>query len=231
MSHLVIRLLPSLCPGARLTVVGSRYPLFSRQGDWDGASALHCTAMALALLGKLRDPSQVWRHDRSAEGRFWTHAWPHIPHGLTLPEVASFIWELNTGVQPVLVEGGAAAVLRVCLRELATGTPVIIGWCHRATRQARAALVVGVEQRSNPKGPHSEPGHSVNTADALLLLDPTEPEPRLAAFNARLAFTAAGERLTYVTASTTHPVELEGMVSVRQIKKASQVSQADKTAG
>lgn len=30
------------------------------------------------------------------------HAWPHYLHRLTLPELASFIAELNLGVQPVV---------------------------------------------------------------------------------------------------------------------------------
>jgi hypothetical protein len=59
MSILIQKLHPGLYPGRRLALAGSRQSLFSRQGTWDSGSALHCAAMALAMLGKLSDPVNV----------------------------------------------------------------------------------------------------------------------------------------------------------------------------
>ncbi|MDO3558654.1 hypothetical protein [Ralstonia pseudosolanacearum] len=200
MDALIQKLHPALCLGRWLTVATSGKPLLSRQGDWDGGSPLHCVAMALALLGKLSDPVQVRQCRDGLEGRLWHRAWPHYLHGLTLSELSAFIWELNCGVQPVAAKGRPAALLRFCARELAKGWPVIVGWHGR--RQAHAALLVGVEGRQLARhfAPH-----------ALLLLDPAEAEPGLAGCNARLEF-GKGKRPTYVTATATHPVSIEGAV-------------------
>ena len=59
MPALVQKLHPALRPGPQLMLAGTRQPLFRRQGDWDGGSALHCVAMALAMLGMLADPVDV----------------------------------------------------------------------------------------------------------------------------------------------------------------------------
>jgi hypothetical protein len=202
MDTLIQKLHPSLCPGRQLTVAGSSKPLFSRQGDWDGGSPLHCSAMALALLGKLPDPVQVRQYPSGPEASFWDRAWPHYLHGLTLSELASFLWELNCGARPVTTEGNAAAVLRFCCRELSKDWPVIVGWRHQ--RRAHATLAVGIEgrQRGRRFTPH-----------ALLLLDPAESEPGLGGFNARLEF--GKHKPCLVTATATQPVTLEGAVSIR----------------
>jgi len=207
MSPLIQKLHPALRLGQRLTMATSGKPLFSRQGGWDGGSTLHCTAMALALLGKLSDPVQVWRYAHGPEARFWDRASPHYLHGLTLAELASFIWELNCGLRPVTAEGRSAEVLRFCAQELAKGWPVVIGWHNQYPAPAHAALVVGVEGRQRARGfvPH-----------ALLLLDPAETGPGLAAFNARLEFGKAGGRTTYVIATGRRPVATEGCVSIRR---------------
>ncbi|MCW3481631.1 hypothetical protein OL229_19005 [Neisseriaceae bacterium JH1-16] len=203
MNMLIQKFHPVLRLGRRLTVATSGKPLLSRQGDWDGGSPLHCVAMALALLGKLSDPVQVWRCRDGPESRFWSRAWPHYLHGLTLSELASFVWELNCGVQPGAVKGNAAVVLRFCTQELAKGWPVIVGWHSR--ERAHTALAVGIEGRQRKQG---------FTPHALLLLDPAEAEPRLAGFNARLEL-SKNKRPTYVTAAATYPVSIEGAVSIR----------------
>ncbi|MET3448175.1 hypothetical protein [Ralstonia sp. 1138] len=173
----------------------------SRQGDWDGGSPLHCTAMALALLGKLSDPVQVRQHANGPEARFWDRAWPHYLHGLTLSELASFIWELNCGVRPVTAEGNDSAVQRFCVRELSKGWPVIVAL--RTRQRTHAALAVGIEGRQS---------HRRFTPHALLLLDPAEPEPGLASFNARLETV---KRPPLLTATATQRVTVDGAVSIR----------------
>lgn len=201
MDALIQKLHPAVQIGQLVTVPSGK-PLFSRQGDWDGGSPLHCVAMALALLGKLSDPVQIRQHTKGPESHFWDRAWPHYLHGLTLSELESFIWELNCGARPVTAEGNGATVLRFCVRELSKGWPVIVGW-HTGPH-AHAALAIGIEgrQRSRRFTPH-----------ALLLLDPAEFEPGLAGFNARLEF--GKRRQLIVTATAMQRVTLEGAVSIR----------------
>lgn len=209
MGALIQKLHPALRPGPRLTLASSGAPVFSRQGDWDGGSTLHCVAMALALLGGLSDPIQIRRYADCPETHFWDRAWPYYLHGLTLSELASFVWELNCGVRPVMAEGGPAAVLRFCARELTKWWPVIVGWRSRQPLRAHPALAVGVEGRHTQGfAPH-----------ALLLLDPAEAAPGLAACNARMEFGMAKRpvRVSYVTAEATYPVMIEGALSIRQL--------------
>ncbi|MFL9951937.1 hypothetical protein PQR65_00840 [Paraburkholderia nemoris] len=108
---------PELRPGQQPVIAGSGNPLYSRQGHWDGGGILHCVAMALALLGRLADPVDTRRSDAGPEASFWDRAWPHYLHGLTLSELASFIWELDIGVRPIVARGGPATVLSFCERD------------------------------------------------------------------------------------------------------------------
>jgi hypothetical protein len=64
-------------------LAGTRQPLFSRQSDRDGGSALHCIAMALAMLGMLADPVDVRAYASGPAAHFCDRAWPHYLHGLT----------------------------------------------------------------------------------------------------------------------------------------------------
>ncbi|WP_420996523.1 hypothetical protein ACKI2N_032625 [Cupriavidus sp. 30B13] len=212
MDALIQTLHPALCLGRQLTLAASGARLFSRQGDWDGGSTLHCVAMALALLGKLPDPVRIPSRQSTAAAKLWDQAWPHYLHGLTLTELASFLWELNAGVRPVEKSGNPAALLRFCTRELASGWPVIVGWGQRHPARHHAALAIGVEARRVGR---------TTTPQALLLLDPAEAEPSLAGCNARMAFAPSGEslRTACVTATATRNVTLEGAVSIRLITR------------
>jgi len=205
---LIQKLHPALRLGQRLTLVSSGAPLFSRQGHWDGGSALHGVAMALAMLGKLSNPVDVRCQSTGPESDFWDQAWPHYLHGLTLSELASFIAELKAGVRPVTQRGGSATILCFCEQELARDVPIIIGWQDKSSRQRRTALVIGIEGRQHRRifAPH-----------ALLLLDPAGGESGLAACNARLEFGKARSTL-HVTATAIHQVTVKGAVSIRLLK-------------
>ena len=200
---------PALRPGHQLTQVRSGNPLFSRQGHWDSGSALHCVAMALALLGKLADPVRLARSDDGPEANFWDCAWPHYLHGLTPSELESFIWELNLGVRPVALSDGRGPILNFCERELKRSRPVIVGWRRRRVRDAHAALVVGVEgyQQKRAFRPH-----------ALLLLDPAGTEPTLFAYNARVVFDH--KRPSFMTETDAYPVTFNTAVSIHPITRA-----------
>lgn len=200
MSTLIQKLHPALYPGRPLTLAGSRRSLFSRQGMWDSGSALHCAAMALAMLGKLSDPVDVRGYSSGPVAHFWDRAWPHYLHGLTPSELASFVWELDADVQPLQVEGSADEILHFCARELAAGWPVIVWIVNRRTDERHAALAVGLEERGIvPK--------------ALLLLDPAGVTPVLAACNARLEFGKL--HASYITAEATVRADVDGAVSIR----------------
>jgi hypothetical protein len=199
---------PALRPGQQLVLADSGHPLFSRQGHWDSGSALHCVAMALALLGKLAEPVSLSRSATGPEATFWDHAWPHYLHGLTLSELESFVCELNLGVRPVALQGSGGSTLSVCERELARGHPVIFGWRRHLVRDAHAALVIGVEGRQHRRA--FEP-------NALLLLDPAGDEPKLAACNARLVF--GRKRPSYVTETHAYPVTVDAAIAIRPIAR------------
>lgn len=195
---------PALRLGQQLVLADSGKPFFSRQGDWDSGSALHCVAMALALLGKLTDPVALARCDTGPEATFWDRAWPHYLHGLTHSELESFVWELNMGVRPVASPDGRNSILNFCERELKHGWPVIVSWRLSPVRDSHAALVIGIEGRQHKRAvkPH-----------ALLLLDPAAAEPRLSPCNTRLVFDR--KRPSYVTETHAFPVTVNAAISVR----------------
>lgn len=114
MPALIQKLHPAVYPGPRLMLRETGQPLFSRQGDWDGGSALHCAAMALTLLGKPADPVDVRSHASGAVAHFWDRAWPHYLHGLTLSELAGFISELGVGVRPTVKQDRLSNLLPFC---------------------------------------------------------------------------------------------------------------------
>ncbi|ARM00242.1 hypothetical protein BOC59_09410 [Burkholderia pseudomallei] len=202
MAALIQRLHPMLYPGPRLMLDDTRQPVFSQQGDWDAGSALHCTAMALAMLGKLSDPVNVSGYASGPVSHFWNRAWPHYLHGLTPLEFAAFVWELDADVQPVQVEGSADELMHFCAGELAAGWPVVIWIVNRLTDELHATLVVGIEERDS-------------IPNALLLLDPAGAAPVLAACNARLEF---GEpHASYITADVTVQADMDGAVSIRKL--------------
>jgi hypothetical protein len=201
MSALIQKLHPALYPGRQLTLAGSRQPLFSRQGMWDSGSALHCTAMALSLLGRLPDPVDVRGYASGPVAHFWDRAWPHYLHGLTPSELASFVWELDTGVRPIQAEDSPNELPRFCAREISAGWPVIVWVVNRRTDERHTALVAGIEEQDAiPK--------------ALLLLDPAGAMPVLAAYNARLEL--GKSHALYVTTEASVRARLDGAVSIRR---------------
>jgi hypothetical protein len=205
---LIQKLHPALRPGQQLVLADSGNALFSRQGHWDSGSALHCVAMALALLGKLTDPVALSQSSTGPEMAFWDRAWPNYLHGLTRSELESFVWELNLGVRPVALHDGRSSILNFCELELKRGWPVIVGWRRRLVRDAHAALVIGIKGRQHRRA--FEPS-------ALLLLDPAAVEPGLTACNARLAFDR--KRPSYVTDMHVYPVTVDMALSIRPIAK------------
>ncbi|OXI29544.1 hypothetical protein [Burkholderia aenigmatica] len=201
-------------PGIRLglqpTLAASGNPLFSRQGHWDGGSTLHCVAMTLALLDKLADPVYLPYHASGPEQLVWDDAWPHYLQGLTLPELGSFVAELNIGVRPATCTATGRDLLSFVQRELQAGWPVIVGWQQRHRVKWRAALVIGIEGRQI--GGTFEP-------HAMLLIDPAGNEPSLAGFNARLD-RRGDEQFRYQSPTAARDVRLLGGVSVRDINAA-----------
>lgn len=200
MPALVQRLYPALRPGAHLTLEPSGTRLFSRQGDWDSGSALHCVAMALAMLGELSDPVDVRGYGHGPIAHFWDRAWPYYLHGLTLSELACFAWELNMGVQPIKAHGNTDELMGFCEQELTHGWPVIVMLFDCRSNARHATLVTGIEERDGKP-------------ETLLLLDPAEAEPVLSACNARLE--RGSPHTAYITAQSASRIRIDGAVSIR----------------
>lgn len=201
---------PAIRLGQQPVVSTTGNLLFSRQGHWDGGSTLHCVAMALALLGKLTDPVYLPYHGCGPEQNLWDDAWPHYLNGMTLPELASFIAELNLRVRPATCTASGHALLRFVQRELDAGCPVIIGWQQRPPVNRRAALVVSIEGRQSSR---------VFDTQALLLIDPAGNEPGVAGFNARLV-RHNDTQFRYRSPSASRGVKLLGGVSIRNVVSA-----------
>ncbi|WP_414444648.1 hypothetical protein [Burkholderia sp. 22PA0106] len=202
MPTLIQKLHPALYPSTQLMLDNTRQPVFSQQGDWHAGSALHCAAMALAMLGYLPDPVNVRRYASGPAAHFWGQAWPHYLHGLTPSEFAAFVWELNAGVQPVQLRGLADELPRTCAQEFATGWPVVVWIANCRSGDQHATLVVGIEERDA-------------IPQALLLLDPAGAAPILAACNARLEFHEP--HASYITAEGDTSAKLGGAVSIRRL--------------
>ncbi|MDV2119479.1 hypothetical protein RZ023_07480 [Burkholderia pseudomallei] len=201
---------PAIELGPQLAIARCGAPLFSRQGHWDGGSALHCVAMGLALLDKLTDPVGLPYHASGNERTVWDHTWPHYLHGLTLSELASFVAELNLGVQPVIRSGSASDVLHFAAGELSLGRPVIVGWRQRRPVRWHAALAVGIEGRQERR---------TFTPHALLLADPAGHEPGMAGHNARLELHGPGA-VRYRSSGARLAGTVEGAVSMRLLTHA-----------
>ncbi|MET3555607.1 MULTISPECIES: hypothetical protein [Burkholderia] len=211
MEFTVQKLLPKLRSGRRLTIVGSNVPAFSFQGAWDGGCALHATAMAIAMLGRLSDPLRVSSRRRGPEAAFWELAWPFYLSGVTLEELENLILELGWGLRPTLFEGAHANVFRFCEQEVLCGRPVIVTWRQLRRAALHATLIVGIEGRQ--VGRDFE-GHT------LLVIDSAETEPLLAAHNARLTWSTERHSrqsgyARYVTAFDERKIVLVGAMSIR----------------
>ncbi len=208
---------PGIRPGQQPTLTHSGNPLFSRQGHWDGGSTLHCVAMALAMLGRLSDPVGLPYHASHAGGSepvFWDHAWPHYLHGLTFPELAGFIAELNLGVRTALCTARGTELLRFAAQQLDADSPVVVGWRQRHPVKWHAALVTGIEGIRERRAfkPH-----------ALLLLDPAGSAPGLAGYNARIDVHGRG-RPRYLSPEATRDITFVGALSLRNTQAPPQVS-------
>ncbi|WP_076885745.1 hypothetical protein [Burkholderia pseudomallei] len=211
MEFTVQKLLPKLRSGRRLTIVGSNVPAFSFQGAWDGGCALHATAMAIAMLGRLSDPLRVPSRRRGPEAAFWELAWPFYLSGVTLEELENLILELGWGLRPTLFEGAHANIFRFCEQEILRSRPVIVTWRQLRRAALHATLIVGIEGRQIGR---DFEGHT------LLVIDSAEAEPMLAAHNARLTWSAErrGRQsgyARYVTAFDERKVVLVGAMSIR----------------
>lgn len=207
----------ALQPGRRLTLAGSNVVAFSYQGSWDGGCALHSAALGISMLGHTLDPLHLtWRRG-GAEAQFWKRAGPYYLAGITLDDLATLIGELNWGLRPAVFEGPHAEVIGFCEREIARGWPVILSWRKRRGSQHHAVLAIGIEGKQTGR---------VFNAQTLLVVDPSEAEPWLTVYNARLTWTGPelpkrAAHALYVTASQRQTVLVAGAVSIRKTLAAS----------
>ncbi|KGD36480.1 hypothetical protein DP44_785 [Burkholderia pseudomallei] len=205
---------PALQSGQRLTLIGSNAPAFSFQGCWDGGCALHATAMALAILGRLSDPVHVSSRRRAPEAEFWRRAQPFYLSGVSLEELQALIRKLDWGLRPACFEGVHADVLGFSEREVLRGRLVILTFRQSRRATLHAVLAVGIEGRRIGR---TFDGHT------LLAVDSAEAEPVLVAYNARLTWTESGRgrsggHAQYVTGFDKRKVTLTGALSIRSGK-------------
>jgi hypothetical protein len=209
---LIQRIHPALTIGQRLTLSGSKVGVHSAQGTWDSGCAFHCTSIALAMLGLLRDPARVPVRRSGIEARLWSEARAQFFHGIALNALQDLLHELDAGVRAAYFEGQHEKVRVFCEAQVSRGRPVIVSW-HLPSRSAlHAVLVVGIEGRMR---------HRKFQPQTLLVLDPGEGEPWMTASNARISFDGAKKRgqATYVTDNATFAVTLTGALSIRTVAR------------
>lgn len=205
---------PALQSGRQLTLSGSNTATFSFQGCWDGGCALHATAMALAMLGRLPDPLRVSSRRRVPEAEFWRCAQPFYLSGISLEELQVLIRALDWELRTAYFEGAHEDVLRFSEREVSRGRPVILSFRQSHRTSLHAVLAIGIEGQRIGR---TFRGHT------LLVIDSAEAEPVLAAYNARISWTAphrrkSDQRARYITGFDQRKVTLTGAMSIRTMK-------------
>src|SRR5579864_444820 len=107
MSFVVQRFHPFIRPGLSLSAAGSKLPVHGQQGQWDSACALHCAAMALQIIGRIRDSSCIVTSRRRLEAGLWRRTIPYFFKGVTFRELETLITELDCGMRTKVAESGS----------------------------------------------------------------------------------------------------------------------------
>lgn len=193
-SFLQQRFYPTLRMGFRPTVARGNWdiPLHCRQGRWDGASGLHCAAMALTLLGKISDVTTLSGQHTTVAGRLWKASLATYFSGLHTGKLALLILSLKAGVKVDCRFKGHQKVLDFTKKQLSEGGLVIVTWSNREGADGHFVLVHGVEGTQSGR---------TFTPTALLVLDPDAAEPSFGGYNGRLEFTSHSARRdsSYIT--------------------------------
>lgn len=182
-SFLVQRLHPNLRVGLVPSIEHNKrlMPIFVQQDFWSSACGAHCVAMAMALLGDIKNVERLSERSNGAAGRLWKAAQAMYFDGATPLELAKMIDAMKTGRSVAVCTGRHAECLDVILNQLARGKTVIASWHSRRGKRHHWIVIVGVEGL--------QAGQSF-TPTTLLGLDPGLDEPVLAPANSRIEFTS-----------------------------------------
>lgn len=181
-SFLVQRLHPNIRIGLVPSVMQNEklMPIFVPQDFWSSACGAHCVAIAMALLGEIKNVERLSERRNGAAGRLWKAAQAMYFDGATPLELAKMIQAMKTGHRVAICTGRHAECLDFILHQLAKGSVAIASWHSRRGKQHHWIIIVGLEG--------FQTGHSF-TPTTLLALDPALAEPVLAAYNSRIEFT------------------------------------------
>jgi hypothetical protein len=173
-SNLNISEVPSVIRGRR------RMRIFVQQDFWSSACGAHCVAMAMAILGDIKNVETISERKNGAAGRLWKAAQATYFDGATPQQLVEMIQTMRTGRRIALCTGAHAKCRDFILDQLAKGNVVIASWHSRHGKQHHWIVIVGVE------GFQTDHGFTPTT---LLGIDPGLDEPYLAAANCRIEFT------------------------------------------
>lgn len=177
------RFFPSLRIGLTATATTARregLQVHCRQGDWDGACGLHCSAMALTLLGRLNGVANLSSRRSGIGAALWRAGLQNYFDGVGGADLAKLIQSLDPSLLVQWRSGIHRKLLKLTQIQLETGRLVIVGWRSRNERFDHWVLAVGMEGLQDRRRFRTS---------AILCLDPSGPEPVLCGYNGRLELT------------------------------------------
>jgi hypothetical protein len=193
-----------------------RLPIHCQQGTWDSACGAHCAAIAMALLGHIRDVAALSEYRNGVAARLWRAARATYFDGVNVTGLASMLEGMEMGRRIALCSGGHAKCLTFILSKLEQGELVIASW-HSHADLHHWILIVGTE------GVQAEENYHAST---LLALDPSVGEPQLSGYNGRLEFSVPLRRNSvcrrYITSYNQElAVRLTSAVSIGTLESTS----------
>ena len=179
MGSIHLRLHPGLMNSSASTGRLIRRSPHLRQGSLDGACGAYCAAMATIILG-VATPARIKCLPTATPaldlfGEFWEKALEGYFAGTDKQEMLFLLSTLRPFINYRIDLGSPERLLRRVAKKLTRNRVAIVG-VDGATN-GHWALAVGVEMMVTKRG---------KTVTGILCLDPSEPTPPLAQWNARI---------------------------------------------
>lgn len=173
----------------------------------------HAAASALSVLGIIRNPRSITEQRGEPRARlFWQKMKDAYVDGISLPEFARRLDELDFELTLAHVAGAHYRILNFTRTALQKGQPVILSFAPvGCPRQLHAVLATGtagttIARRFVPS--------------AILITDSSESHPGIGPHNARLEFSPSAKRERnglYITAWASYRVTLAAAMSLRPV--------------
>lgn len=188
-----------------------------RQGSLDAASAHLCMFMALMLLGLAsKDEIRSLRHGTDYRfGATWNRSLESFFSGANSTEVLDFLRTLKEQVAYHAASGSTMHTLDFARRGLNQNNLVILGLEREGQYGKRWTLGIGTEWLM--KG-------SQRDTTSILCLDPAEPAPSVAQFNARLRLNSprrGSRQLHYAVPGAIQSVSCDFAICLRALARRS----------